>query len=55
MKFHGTPGPEVIKLISCSTQLSIKFQLLINTEIIKIGRKFRLGLAKPVIYPVDKC
>ena len=47
-------GPEVIKLFSCSTQLSMKFQLLINTEIIKIGRKFRVRLAKPVIYPVDK-
>ena len=27
------PGPEVIKLFSCSTQLSTKFQLLINTKI----------------------
>ena len=26
-------GPEVIKLFSCSTQLSIKFQLLIKTQI----------------------
>ena len=29
------PGPEVIKLFSCSTQLSTKFQLLIKTKIPK--------------------
>ena len=28
-----TPGPEVIKLLSFSTQLSTKFQLLIKTKI----------------------
>ena len=27
-----TPGPEVIKLFSCSTQLSTKFILLINVK-----------------------
>ena len=27
-----TPGPEVIKLFSCSTQLSIKFIMLINVK-----------------------
>ena len=27
------PGPEIIKLFSCSTQLSSKFQLLIKTKI----------------------
>ena len=26
------PGPEVIKLFSCSTQLSMKFSLLINMK-----------------------
>ena len=30
-------GPEVIKLFSCSTQLSIKFKLLINYIIAKIN------------------
>ena len=30
-----TPGPEVIKLFSCLTQLSTKFQLLIKTKIPK--------------------
>ena len=29
-------GPEIIKLFSCSTQLSIKFILLINVKITKI-------------------
>ena len=29
----SSPGPEVIKLFSCSTQRSPKFQLLINTKI----------------------
>ena len=29
------PGVEVIKLFSCLTQLSIKFQLLINTKMLK--------------------
>ena len=28
------PGPEVIKLFSCSTQLSVKFILLINVGIL---------------------
>ena len=32
------PGSEVVKLFSCSTQLSMKFiKVLINTEIIKIN------------------
>ena len=30
------PGLEVKKLISCSTQLSKRFKLLINTKIFKI-------------------
>ena len=29
---HLLPGPEVIKLFSCSTQLSMKFFLLINVK-----------------------
>ena len=33
-------GPEVIKLFSSSAQLSMKFQLLINAEIVKISGKF---------------
>ena len=30
------PGPEVIKKISCSTQLSMNFFLLINVKIVGI-------------------
>ena len=33
---HETPGPEVIKPFSCSTQLSMKFFLLINVKMPKI-------------------
>ena len=29
------PGPEVIKHVSCLTQLSLKFQLLINSKMLK--------------------
>ena len=32
---QGKPGPEVIKLFICSTQLSMKFQLLIKTKMLK--------------------
>ena len=32
---YSQSGPEVIKLFSCSTQLSTQFQLLINTKIPK--------------------
>ena len=48
-------GPEVIKLFSISAQLSMKFQLLINVEIIKISGKFRFKTQKLVIYPANKC
>ena len=34
-KHHG-PGTEFIKKNSCSTQLSLKLQFLINTEIAQI-------------------
>ena len=30
--FYQWPGPKVIKLFSCSTQLSVKFILLINVK-----------------------
>ena len=30
--FISSPGPKVIKLFSCSTQLSMKFSLLINMK-----------------------
>ena len=48
------PGPEVIKLFSCSTQLSTKFQLFIKTKIpkseVSCYKSLRCG-----IYHADKC
>ena len=41
-------GPEVIKL-------SMKFQPLINAEIVKNHGKFRFKTQKLVIYPAHKC
>ena len=35
-------GPKVIKLFSSSSELSMKFQLLINAKIVKISAKFSL-------------
>ena len=48
-------GLEVIKLFSNSAQLSMKFQLLINVEIVKISGKFRFITQQLVIYPAHKC
>ena len=36
------PGPEVIKLFSCSTQLSMKFQMLISIKISRNSAFVRL-------------
>ena len=51
----SVPGPEVIKLFSCSTQLSMKFKMLINIEIAKINGNFMFRSQKPAIYPANKC
>ena len=56
--FFSKPGPEVIKNFSCSTQLSMKFFLLINVKMQTIvgiltfmNRKNNiLGLSEP-----EKC
>ena len=50
-----SPGAEVIKLFSCSTQLSMKFKMFINIEIAKIYGIFRFNSQKPDIYPANKC
>ena len=50
-----TPGPKVIKLFSSSAQLIMKFQLLIDVEIVKISGKFRFRTKKLVIDPAHKC
>ena len=39
-------GLEVIQLVSISAQLSMKFQLLIDADLFKISRKFRLKKLK---------
>ena len=33
---HASPGTEVIKKFSCSTQLSMTFQMLIKSKMLKI-------------------
>ena len=55
IKLPYQPGPKVIKLFSSSAQLSMKFQLLINADIVKISGKFRFISHKLVIYPANKC
>ena len=39
-------GPEVIKLFSCSTQLSMKFVLLINFKLLTIANSFLLNIGE---------
>ena len=43
------PGPEGIKLISCSTQLSMKFLLLINLKLLIIANAFLLNIVKHLV------
>ena len=53
--FLRQPGPEVIKLFSCSTQLSLKFYLLINVKMATLvgiltfmsGKNNIVGLFEP--------
>ena len=44
---------EIIKLFSCSTQMSMKSKMLINIEIAKIYGIFRFYSLKPAIYPAN--
>ena len=54
-KWHVQPGPVVIKLFSCSTQLSMKFFLLIHVKMPTVvgiltfmnGKNSILGLSEP--------
>ena len=50
----GHPGPEVIKLFSCSTQLSMKFLLLINLKLLTIANSFLLNIAEHEIFSANK-
>ena len=47
-------GPEVIKLFSCSTHLSMKFVLLINLKLLTIAYSFLLNIAEHEIFSVNK-
>ena len=41
-----TAGPKIIKLFSCSTQLSMKFILLINLKLLTTANSFLLNIAE---------
>ena len=47
-------GPEVIKLFSCSTQLSMKFVLLINLKLLTIANSFLLNIAEHENFSANK-
>ena len=51
----GKPGPGVIKLFSCSTQLSTKFQLLKKTKILTNEEVSCFKSLICCIYHVNKC
>ena len=46
--------PEVVKVFSCSTHLSIKYKLPINIKIPRMEFLAFISL-KPIIYPAYKC
>ena len=47
-------GPKVIKLFSCSTQLSMKFVQLINLKLLIIANCFLLNIAKYENFSANK-
>ena len=49
-----TLGPEVIKLFSCSTQLSLKFAPLINLKILTIVNSFMLNISENENFSANK-
>ena len=50
-----SPGPEVTKLFSCSTQLSTKFQLLIKTKTLTHKEVSCFKSLRCCIYLANKC
>ena len=52
---HYQTGPEVIKVFSCSTQLSQKFQLLIKTKILTNKNVSCFKSLRCCIYHANKC
>ena len=49
-----TPGPKVVKLFSCSTQLSMKFVLLINLKLLTNANSFLLNIADHEKFSANK-
>ena len=49
-----SPGPEVIKLFSCSTQLSMIFFLVINLKVLTIAMFVLLNIAEHEQFSSDK-
>ena len=49
-----TSGPKVIKLLSCSTQLSMKFVQLINLKLLAIANSFLLNIADHENFSANK-
>ena len=47
--------PKVVKLFSCSTQMSKKFQLLINTKILSNKEVSCFNALRCCIYHANKC
>ena len=47
-------SPEVIKKISCSTQLSMKFSLPTNPKLLTISNSFLLNMAEHEIFSANK-
>ena len=50
----GRAGPEVVKKISCSTQLSMIFKMLINIKISRNSAFCRLSKAYDATFPAHK-
>ena len=48
------PGPEVTKLFSCSTQLSMKFFMLIILKLLTMANSFLLNIAEHENFPAIK-
>ena len=52
--YFTTSGPAVIKLFSCSTQLSMKFVLLINLKLLTVANSFLLNIAEYENFSANK-
>ena len=48
------PGPEVIKRFSCSTQMSMKFVMLINLKLLTIANFFLLNITEHEHFSANK-